>query len=334
MLACLLSPALTATATAAPQRAIKAVGAAGLVRPSANVIDTVLAPRFERAASTSTAPAAYATPDGARVSVDVSSSYRRDPAVVQRLVDFVDSLVHGPELSRLSISIRTPDELHGICGLGADACYAPVLMRMVVPGEDLPDVTLEHLLAHEYGHHVLANQRNEPWDANAWGAKRWATHEHICSLEAGGEVFPGDEGEHYTLNPAEGFAEAFRKVNAERAGTWGASPWIADPLFYPDKAAARLLEQDVLHPLGPPRVIRHTVRLATGNDRRWRVATPWDGVLHASAASGQVRLLDASGRPLSRWKRRANFLVCGRRSVVGAAPAAPHRRYVVTVRRP
>src|SRR5215212_1862862 len=148
----------------AARPAIKDVTAAGLLGPPGAVHDTLLARRPAAPGS-----ASYAT-----------------PARVQELVDFLGTLVHSHELGRLSVSIRTSDELHGICGFAADACYSPALMRMIIPGEDLPHVSLEHLLAHEYGHHVLANQRNEPWDASSRGGKRWATHENVCALTAAG----------------------------------------------------------------------------------------------------------------------------------------------------
>src|SRR5215213_4794061 len=188
----------------AARPAIKDVTAAGLLGPPGAVHDTLLARRPAAPGS-----ASYATPDGERVAVDVSAGYAETPARVQELVDFLGTLVHGHELGRLSVSIRTSDELHGICGFAADACYSPALMRMIIPGEDLPHVSLEHLLAHEY----------------------------VCALTAAGEAFPGDEGDHYRLNPGEGFAEAFRVANAARAATWPVSAWIVDPRFYPDAAA-------------------------------------------------------------------------------------------------
>jgi hypothetical protein len=340
----LFTPATGALAVAAslllaPQAnaalpALKRVGTEGLAPPAVRVQDTVLTPRFERtAAPQSGSSAAYAAPTGARVSVDVQG-YRRDDASVQDLVDFVDSLVHGPELDRLSISIRTPEELQRICGVGSDACYAPALMRMIVPGEDRPQASLEQLVAHEYGHHVLANQRNDPWDASRWGAKRWATHENVCALTEHGEAFPGDERAHYRLNPAEAFAESFRVVNASRAGTWGASPFIVDPLFYPDATAARLLEQDVLHPLNRPTLVRRSAVLRTGQVRRWSVTTPWDGTVRASASGAHVRLLDAAGHALGGWTRNADTLVCGTRSLTVAVRASQAGRSAVTIARP
>ena len=106
--------------------AIKSVGVAGLLEPARAVHDTAVLAR--RAA---TPPgASYATSGGEHVSVDVSNHYASTPARVQRLVDFVGTLVHGDELGRLSISIRTPDELHGICGLAADASAPSVTLLL------------------------------------------------------------------------------------------------------------------------------------------------------------------------------------------------------------
>src|SRR5829696_5592662 len=112
----------------AARPAIKDVTAAGLLGPPGAVHDTLLARRPAAPGS-----ASYATPDGERVAVDVSAGYAETPARVQELVDFLGTLVHSHELGRLSVSIRTSDELHGICGFAADACYSPALMRMIIP---------------------------------------------------------------------------------------------------------------------------------------------------------------------------------------------------------
>ena len=195
-------------------------------------------------------------------------------------------------------------------------------------------ISAKGIVAHEYGHHVLANQRNEPWEASSWGGKRWATHENVCRLTAAGEAFPGDEGDHYRLNPGEGFAEAFRVANATRAGTWAASPWIVDSLFYPDAEAIRLLEADVLHPLARPRTLRRTLRLRAGHERHFRVSTPWDGVLRATAPGARVRVLEGGGRPSSGWRRAARHVVCGTRSLVVGILAPKTGRYALRVLRP
>jgi hypothetical protein len=86
---------------------------------------------------------------------------------------------------------------------------------------------------------------------------------------------------------------------AGRAGTWPASSWIVHPLFYADGEAIKLLEADVLHPLARPRTLRRTLRLGAGRERHFRVSTPWDGLLRATAPAARVRVLDGSGRPIS-----------------------------------
>ena len=36
------------------------------------------------------------------------------------------------------------------------------------------------MVAHEYGHHIANNRRNDLAPALEWGTKRWASHEHVC----------------------------------------------------------------------------------------------------------------------------------------------------------
>lgn len=74
----------------------------------------------------------------------------------------------------------------------------------------------------------------------------------MCARAAVGLVYPGDEGDRYTLNPGEGWAEAYRFYAEQRAGLTPA-PWqIVDPSFQPDAEALVAIERDVAQPWTAP----------------------------------------------------------------------------------
>ena len=78
-------------------------------------------------------------------------------------------------------------------------------------------MTPQEVVRHEYGHHVAANRLNPPWSAADWGPKTWATDQGICALAAAGTAFPGNESDHYELNPGEAWAESYR-IFADQRG--------------------------------------------------------------------------------------------------------------------
>jgi hypothetical protein len=130
-------------------------------------------------------------------------------------------LLHGPELSRLTVYFAPLFEVQAICGGNALGCYGASIQAMVVPGDrSLP---MEQIIAHEYGHHIEANRDNAPWSASDWGPKYWASSVGVCQRVQSGTAFPGDEGAHYTLNPGEAFADSYRLLNVSRAAAswWG-----------------------------------------------------------------------------------------------------------------
>lgn len=235
------------------------------------------------AAALALAPAAAATayplPTGETVEIDRSPSYQPDPARDQQWATFLGSLAHGSEISGLTLYLAPLDEVRSACGPRALACYSPNRQRIVAPGDDnLHGPAVESVVAHEYGHHVAASRLNPPWNASAWGTKRWATYAGVCAKADSGAVFPGDEGEHYALNPGEAFAESYRLLNERLAGKpdipWG----VVDPSFIPDDTALELVRQDVVDPWAGP--TRYTVAnaLRPGKGRyRFTVPTPLDG---------------------------------------------------------
>jgi hypothetical protein len=249
----------------------------------------------------------YATRTGERVRVFSSPTYTVDPAANQRWADFVAGLLHGPELTSVTVYLAAPAEVSALCGGNPDVrgCYSSG--RIIGLGEDTQDATAEAVLAHEYGHHVAANRSNAPWPALGWGTKRWSSYLDVCRLARAKEIFPGAEGPLlYFFNPGEGFAEAYRLLSERRAGL-PESPWrIVDEMYRPDARALALIQQDVLDPWRVNGTVTRSGRFVAGGTRTrvFRVATPRDGELTASV-SGNARLVGAPKR-----------LVCGARTTV------------------
>jgi hypothetical protein len=236
----------------------------------------------------------YSTATGEQVTVYVSDSYPQDQAIPQRWADFLDSLVHGPELAQVTVYLAPLDEVQETCGADALGCYSPAQSLLVTPG-DAPaaDVSAEAIVTHEYGHHVAAHRLNPPWAAVDYGTKRWATYNQVCSKAKAGRLHPGAESlPFYTLNPGEGFAESYRVLNQHKLGL-AETPWdVVDKSLYPSAQSLTLLEQDVTSPWAKPTTtaVRGTLRGGV-KSRTISVATALDGSLRVDVrASSRLRL--------------------------------------------
>ena len=228
----------------------------------------------------------YGTGSG-DISLGVSPHYTFTETQVQAWLDFIVSLLHGNELGNVQFYLAPPFEVAEFCGPQAVACYWPngPPITIITPGEDpSPTLSAEAVLAHEYGHHVANSRPNPPWGALTYGTKRWASYVNVCAAVLAGQFFPGDGWEHYNLNPAEGFAEAFRVTNQRRLGVTEA-PWrIVDERFYPDATAMALIEQDVLDPWIAHSKVTYRGRFKRGGPSRhtFSVSTGLDGIATAS----------------------------------------------------
>ncbi len=257
----------------------------------------------------------YTTSGGATVKVFTSTQYPADDAVNQRWADFLDSLVHGPELARLTLLLAPPGQVQQVCGFGALACYRQQSETIYAPAEGPPEGPApEELIAHEYGHHVAAARENPPWNAEAWGTKRWATAMGVCAGVRAGRLHPGNESSLYKTNPGEAFAESYRLLNATQLGL-PPSPWnqVAASLL-PGPAALAALREDVVSPYAGPTQLTFVGTLARGGPttRTFRIRTPLDGLLQAKLTAPRgVKL-----RLLLDGKTAAVETVCGRRLVV------------------
>ena len=287
---------------------------------------------------------------GESVTIYVSDAYPQDPATAQRWADFLASLVHGPELAKLTAYLAPLGQVQSFCGADALACYSPGSESLVAPGDDpAADTSAEAVVTHEYGHHVAENRSNAPWSAEDYGTKRWASYEQVCSKTRAGELFPGAEtSPDYRLNPGEGFAESFRVLNERLAGLPEA-PWsVVSQTLYPDSTALSLLRQDVTTPW-TTLTIRSAAALGPrARSRTTTVATSLDGTLRVTLqAPARARfaldVLTPSGTRLGAHvttsagsrTRTVTATVCGQRTVrLRVSRISGSGTYALTVARP
>jgi hypothetical protein len=272
-------------------------------------------------AQPSTWGGSFVAASGETLTILVSDTYPMDPATAQRWADFLGTLVHGPELSRLTAYLLTTNEVESLCGDEALACYSANREILVAPGEDPDaDVSAEAVVTHEYGHHVAANRSNAPWRAIDWGTKRWATDEHVCGRTRAGELHPGAEDvPDYRSNPGEGFAESYRVLNQRKLGL-PETPWfVVSQSLFPDETALGKLEQDVVQPWTKrtTSVVRGTLR-GRATSRSFTISTPLDGrltlTLRSPAGARFSFGLTQAGRRVAASASSATTTVCGQRS--------------------
>jgi hypothetical protein len=269
---------------------------------------------------------AVTLPSGEHLTVFVSDAYAEGVDSVQQWGEFFGALIHGSELAQITAYVATPDEVGVMCeSTDALGCYADD--RLVVTGETVDGIAPEEIARHEYGHHVAAHRANPPWESLDWGPKRWATAERICGRERAGQVFPGDEGPNYTLNPGEAFAESYRVLNDVRSLGVAVDWRLSDGSFLPTAAVLQSVADDVVHPWSTPAPLVFRGRVGKGRrTRSIRLATPLDGSLEVTLAypSGtrdDLVLTDgerivARGAPSGATSVRLSSVVCGQRWLV------------------
>jgi hypothetical protein len=290
--------ALTAAAAAqaAPTQRLKSPQLDQISRATGPIPDSIIR---TPAATSALAPngywgGPYKGASGESVTVYASNSYAMDPTLGQRWADFLASLVHGAELSSVTVLLSTSAQIARVCGSDALACYSAQGGLLYAPGEDpTSDLSAEAVIAHEYGHHVAANRDNAPWDALDWGPKRWASAIHVCARAKKGELTPGAEDPvRYETNPGEGWAETYRLLNQRRLGL-PESPWrIVSQSLYPSAAALTAAEQDVVSPWQATSTVVRAGSVSRGaRTLTFTVSTPLDGTVRlAVRASAGLRV--------------------------------------------
>jgi hypothetical protein len=322
-------------------RALVAAGLAALAAGTGSAVAAVVPPGFSGGQ--------YTTAGGETVTVYTSPAYASDPNFNQGWADFLGSLPHGPELSRLTLLLAPVAEVGDMCGRGALGCYSSEQEEILATGDDLPGITAKSIVAHEYGHHIEHSRSNPPFLSDDYGPKRWASLLNVCAGSQSGTFFPGDEGANYRFNPAEVFAEDYRTL-AERSLGLPPSGWdVVDPSFIPSDAVLDAVDQDVIKPWTGNTTVSYSGSFSKGPvaSRSFRIATPLDGTIRLtlrapSRSDYDIRLLDAGGMTLvtqspvgSRARVKAvSSEICGQRSFVvrvrRASGSGPFRLFVST----
>jgi hypothetical protein len=245
---------LAAPAGAAGKRP-DAIGSLEVPRPAVPMRDVVLGEPGAAAAriSASASSQRYSIGDGSAdtIAVSVTTACAETCQVTdpQRIASFVGTLIHGDEVSLLTVQLDTEFQLGFDCGFGAEACYFTGESKIVIGGYEEVDgdgATLDFVLAHEYGHHV-AQHRDMPApfsDAIDWGPERWASVEDVCQGQRHGRLYPGDEGTHYFEDPGEAFAESFAHYRFPEMSI----RWRYASALKPTPASFRAIREDTLKP--------------------------------------------------------------------------------------
>jgi hypothetical protein len=246
---------------------------------------------------------------GEAVTVDISNLVPQDPALQLRWADYLTSLAHGPEISTVTVVLSSLRQVQSICGRQALACYLNKTATIYSPLDDVEgEATAQSILAHEYGHHLAASERNDPWNALAWGTKRWATAMGICTGVRANRLAPGGEGSNYLFNPGEAFAESYRLLNERRLGLPESTWDVVDTSLQPSQAALDALLADIQSPWSGPRTVTRKssfVPASKTSVRTFSIATPLDGTLSLAVKAPKGTLFRA---------KAASPVVCGQRS--------------------
>ena len=210
--------------------------------------DRVIKRTTARAAQVQGTTQSYPTTDGTLIPVTLAASYTGDPAVAQTYATYLGTLPHGSELASLRVIVVPSTEIASACGGDDDsgilACYGANDKTMIVPGDQPAgsDVSVNYVIAHEYGHHIAANRSNAPLAALDFGPKRWSSYELVCKNTIDGRLAPGDEGTNYLSNPGEAWAEAYARL------VFPAEGWRFTPLLQPTQGSTLAAMADVTQP--------------------------------------------------------------------------------------
>jgi hypothetical protein len=263
----------------------------------------------------------YPTGDslGSSVTIQVSDTFPVDQALPQTWATYLGTLVHGPELGRLTLNLIPLSGVQAVCGGQALACYDSLRERIYASPEDqLDSPSAQEIITHEYGHHIANNSSDAPWEAIDYGTKRWSSYENICAKTAAGTASPGDEGSNYAQNSGEAFAESYRVLNLQKQGKTDIGWDIVNPSFFPDATALTLLELDVTTPWTGNTSSKLHGSFGTGVVRTFSVKTQLDGSFSARLiwpTKAKMRLALYNGKTLVLRGTSVRYQICGQRTL-------------------
>ena len=296
------------------------LGIAGILCPVKRLLLVLLA-ALALPASAFAWGGSYPTGDslGSVVKIEVSDAYPVDQALPQDWASYLGTLLHGPEISRLTLNLVPQAVVQATCGDQALACYDPSRQAIWVSPEDqLNEPSAKEVVTHEYGHHLAKSSDDAPWAALDYGTKRWSSYENICAKAAAGSASPGDEGTHYFQNSGEAFAESYRVLNLQKQGRTDIGWDIVDRSFFPDTTALTLLEADVTTPWTGPTSSKLHGTFGSGTARTFRVKTTLDGAFSAhlvAPSTASMRLVLYNGATPVAHGGTIRYQVCGQRSL-------------------
>ena len=91
----------------------------------------------------------YRASTGEPVTVYASNAYPLDPAIGQRWADFLASLIHGSEISAVTVYLAPDSQISELCGQDAVACYSSTDSLLIAPGDDpSSDLSAEAVITH------------------------------------------------------------------------------------------------------------------------------------------------------------------------------------------
>ena len=236
----------------------------------------------------------------------------------------LDGLLHGAEISDVTITIVPRSSISATCGSGAAACYRWSSRGdavMFVP--DLAPVQVGASLAHEYGHHIDATRPHLVGARGLDGTAGWWRTRGMAALLAEGRV-AWDYSLGWDRSIAEVFAEDYKLTNlpgeASKIGWLGAPPPAVSDAIRADLAGTTVPPAPPpTATLPPPPTAAPTataprarpVKRASGGLRRG----PRARIRFVVAARGRVAVT-VSGVTAGRLRA---VLGCNGRALVGAA---------------
>ncbi|HEX2503647.1 MAG TPA: hypothetical protein VHK00_06875 [Miltoncostaeaceae bacterium] len=193
----------------------------------------------------------------------------------------LDGLLHGNEISDVTVTIVPQSSIAGECGTGAAACYRWSSRGdavMFVPSQAAAQV--RGALTHEYGHHVDATRPHIAGAGGLDGTPGWWRARGVAALLAQGQV-AWDYSRGWDRSIAEVFAEDYKLTNTpgetSRIGWLGPPPPAVSDAIRADLAGPTVAPAPPAQPPLPPP--------AAGTPAR---TSPGAGAATAARASGRL----------------------------------------------